>query len=205
LSAIFPFICLGAVIRVLEDSGLFDTSFFTITPGIYLLVFIITIISLFASVKITKKYHELLFSIGFLILIPPLLFLRIANFNAFLMIIGLTIVACLPFILSYYKKYIKDKLILASIMAHMFDASATVVGVTFFSYYEKHVLPTFLIDAIGSAWIMFPLKLIVILPVLYLIDKYSDSKNLANFLKIVVFILGFAPGLRDLLRISMGV
>jgi len=52
---------------------------------------------------------------------------------------------------------------------------------------------------------MFLLKTAVLLPVLYLIDRYSEDtpqgRSLKNFLKIVILILGLAPGLRDLLRL----
>ena len=35
------------------------------------------------------------------------------------------------------------------IYAHMLDASSTYLGVDWFFYHEKHVLPTYLIDLAG--------------------------------------------------------
>ena len=54
--------------------------------------------------------------------------------------------------------FLDDRFNLMIIYAHMLDASSTYIGVDWFSYYEKHVVPTFLIDLTGSAAIMFPLE-----------------------------------------------
>lgn len=88
--------------------------------------------------------------------------------------------------------------------AHMLDASATYTAMTFFGYLEQHPLPRFLIQLSGPA-AMFPLKLAVMVPVLYLIDKYTEPGEFRTFLKIVILILGLAPGLRDMIRLMAGV
>ena len=49
------------------------------------------------------------------------------------------------------------------------------------------------------------LKLVVLLPVLYIVDRYTEPGEFRNFLKIVILILGLAPGLRDLIRLVVGV
>ncbi len=51
---------------------------------------------------------------------------------------------------------------------------------------------------------MFPLKIAVILGALYIIDKYIEDKTIANMLKLAIFILGLAPGLRNFLSLIMG-
>ena len=50
---------------------------------------------------------------------------------------------------------------------------------------------------------MFALKIAVILPVLMIIDRYSDDRFFTNFLKIIILILGLALGIRDILTVSM--
>ena len=77
-------------------------------------------------------------------------------------------------------------------------------GALVFGYVEQHVLPRALFPILGFET-MFLLKVAVVLPVIWLIDRYTDDMDFRNFLKIVVFILGFAPGLRDLLRLIAGV
>jgi uncharacterized membrane protein len=50
---------------------------------------------------------------------------------------------------------------------------------------------------------MFPLKLGVILPVLYYLDK-SEKGMMRDVLKVIILTLGLAPGLRDILLIMAG-
>ncbi|MEE9406424.1 MAG: DUF63 family protein, partial [Candidatus Aenigmarchaeota archaeon] len=73
-----------------------------------------------------------------------------------------------------------------------------------FGYLEQHVVPRMLIFDFGPIS-MFVLKIAVVIPVLILIDRYTKDtdKNFINFLKIVILILGLAPGLRDLLRLMV--
>ena len=96
------------------------------------------------------------------------------------------------------------------IFGHMLDASATYVGIDHFGYIEKHVLPSTLIDLTGTALVMYPLKLGFLLPALYVTDvsmAKGTEKNghLIALIKLTVLILGLAPGIRDLLRSSLGV
>jgi uncharacterized membrane protein len=91
--------------------------------------------------------------------------------------------------------------------SHFMDASSTFVALTFFGYVEQHVLPSFLIDLAGGpaagAWIMFPMKILVVGGVLLLLDKYSEDEQFKNFLKLIILILGLALGTRDFLTVSM--
>jgi len=58
---------------------------------------------------------------------------------------------------------------------------------------------------------LFPiLKFVLIIVVIYVFDvlykeELKDHLTLVNLLKICIIILGFSPGLRDLLRVTMGV
>jgi len=96
------------------------------------------------------------------------------------------------------------------IFAQYLDGTATFFGIQFFSYSEKHVLPGFMMSNTGSAWVMFMLKTIVIILILYLIEgpyrtELEKHPVLLNILKLAVIVLGLATGTRDCLRISMGV
>ena len=53
--------------------------------------------------------------------------------------------------------------------------------------------------------VMFLLKFVVVVPVLYYIDKYTEDRELSNFLKLVVLVLGLAPAARNLVRLIAGV
>ena len=51
---------------------------------------------------------------------------------------------------------------------------------------------------------MFPMKLIVVLSALYIIDQYFDDLTIKNLLKLTVFVLGLAPGMRNFLTLAIG-
>jgi len=76
------------------------------------------------------------------------------------------------------------------------------------TYIEKHPASDFLLQIWPP---LFPIvKFILIIGIIYILDiLYSEElqsqKLFVNLLKIGIFILGFAPGLRDLLRVMMGV
>ncbi len=94
--------------------------------------------------------------------------------------------------------------------AHLFDASATYRGIIAYGYAEKHVLPNILIEVTGTPLIMFPVKLVLIFSIIYILDialkkDFSDKKRLVVFLKFLIIVLGAAPGVRNTLRIAMGV
>ena len=93
---------------------------------------------------------------------------------------------------------------------HFLDASATYIAIDYYGYVEKHVLPVFLIELFQTAAIMFILKAIIIIFVVYFIDilyKKDFQKNplLSGLVKIAILVLGLGPGLRDVLRLGIGV
>ena len=99
---------------------------------------------------------------------------------------------------------LNNKFNLSVLTAHLFDASSTFIAVDYYGYYEQHVLPSALTAVFGTAAIMFPLKIGVILGALYVIDTYIEDRTIANMLKLAIFILGLAPGLRNFLSLIMG-
>jgi len=69
---------------------------------------------------------------------------------------------------------------------------------------EQHFLSRWLMPFLGPQ-VMFLLKFIVVIPVLFYIDRYTEDKDMGNFLKLVVFVLGAAPATRNLIRLMVGV
>jgi uncharacterized membrane protein len=93
---------------------------------------------------------------------------------------------------------------------HYVDAAATYVGLDFYDYREKHVLPDFLIELTGTAAVMFMLKLVVLSIIIYTMEIYYRREMLANprmagLMRIAVLVLGLAPGTRDMLRNAAGI
>jgi uncharacterized membrane protein len=206
--SLLPFIILGGVMRSLEDAE-FYSGYFFVSPGIYITVFFITLFSLIVSIKIEKykkiEYWKTMLVIGSALLLYNIIqvtIIGIANWTAFFMIAGLMLMWSAVFfpIKQFFPKYLSKTNYLI-LLSHLFDASSSFVAVTFFSYTEQHVLPGFLFPIFG-AWILMLLKIIVVWPALYYIDKIND-KNFRIWLKIAVLILGLALGTRDFLSVSM--
>jgi len=86
----------------------------------------------------------------------------------------------------------------------MFDAASTFVGMEIYGYSEKHVLPTFLITIFGP-WVMFPLKFLVVLLALYVIDHVEEDSFFKNFIKFAILTVTLGPATRNTLRLMMGV
>lgn len=220
--ALLPFIILGSVLRVLEDMRFFSLPFeyLFISPIIYIFVGMIVIGIVVFSAFINKKFvNSILFITGIILLAIATIPCSLTHWrhpDALVIIIGLSALATACVFLIFRVLSVKIPTLkaylsfssLALFGAHFLDASATFAGIDFYHYAEKHPLPIAAIGIFGSAWIMYVLKFIVVFLVIYLLDiEYSSqlSENAKWLVKICVFILGAAPGIRDLLRIGLGV
>lgn len=93
------------------------------------------------------------------------------------------------------------------IFSQFLDGAATFMGIDFHGYSEKHVIPSMLIDLTGTAAIMFILKFLVLLLAIYILDveyrkEMKEYPDLGGLIRLVVIILGLAPGTRDILRLA---
>lgn len=209
--ALLPFIIYGGWTRALKDYnlGIYQSKLFC-SPPIYFFVYIITLASLLLSLFIERKtkkitYEKTMITIGSLFLIYNLTLTKINNFFGFGFILILVSFWSLLFF-GIHK--LKPKLLSLEnagiIVSHLLDASSTFTALTFFGFYEQHVLPNFFIKNLGlGPWVMFPLKIIVVWLVLFYVDKSKEEKFFKNFLKIIILILGLALGIRDFLSVSM--
>lgn len=100
------------------------------------------------------------------------------------------------------------------------DGLMTSLGIDVFNYQEKHVLPSFLInlvDGLGlppplgdfpTTLVMVPLKILIVLAVVWLIDVASVEEagrrqNLIGLVKLAIVMVGLSPGVRDAVRLAM--
>ncbi|MBU5557501.1 MAG: DUF63 family protein [Candidatus Aenigmatarchaeota archaeon] len=207
---LLPFIIYGGWTRALHDHGLGiygSGAWWWCSPPIYFLIAGVALASLFAGILLQKhakiKYYYVLLIVGAALLIYNITLTTISNLFAVGIIAALVgFFAAVFFGFHYFRPKLLSLENAGIVVAHMLDASSSFVAIQFFGYYEQHVLPSFLIGLTGP-WIMFPLKMIVVLAVLLAIDKYSDDKFFNNFLKIVILILGLALGVRDFLTVGM--
>ncbi len=131
----------------------------------------------------------------------------------FLVILSTVIISLIIWLLS--KKYEKWRSVLTGVNimiigGHMLDASATFIGIDRYGYIEKHILPSTLIGWTGTAAVMYPLKLVFLIPALFIMDvgmadESKENPHLMALVKLTILVLGFAPGFRDLVRLAIGV
>ncbi len=207
---ILPFIFLGSGARALVDNGVYPLTLPLVTPGIYIIVGLITILTFLVSVKLEDiigwDYKRIIFLVGAMLSIPNIIYLKPLNPSPFLQVISIWVVFTTLFtILGLKWDLLKKKINLGVLSAHLFDASSTFIAVDFYGYTEQHVLPMVLTSFTKTAFVMFPLKILIILSVLYFIDTEIKDKYVKNTLKISIFILGLAPGMRNFLSLCMAV
>ncbi|MCX6661742.1 MAG: DUF63 family protein [Euryarchaeota archaeon] len=138
-----------------------------------------------------------------------------------LLVIGLVslIVSAVYLVAWKYRKndrlvVYKHPLNLSMLAGHLIDGITSYVSIYdplqmgLPSYIEKHPASNSLMEAWPP---LFPIvKFILIILVIYVFDvlykkELERYSRLVNLLKIGIFILGVSPGLRDLLRVTMGV
>ena len=215
LLSTLPYILAGSSLRVIEDADLVAAPwrYLLITPLIFFLVFSVTAACLLLTRKIWgEEYHAKYAATGLLWTLLNLAVLSAVGIKnawviaaVFLLGSALAGIIILSLRAQSRFKFLGDRFNLMIIYAHMLDASSTYIGVDWFSYYEKHVVPTLLINLTGSAAIMFPLKLLILLPALSMIDRSLSEPSLKNLTKLTLITLGLAPAVRNTLRLALGI
>ena len=210
-----PYILVGSSLRVIEDADLVAAPFkyVLITPFIYLLVAAVTLASLIlCRWALKERYLAGYSAIGLLWTGSNLALLASGGAESFrtpllIFSLGSAVTLALWAFASRLKLlFLSDRLNLLILFSHMLDASSTYVGVDLFGYVEKHVLPDLLINLTGTALVMYPLKLLILIPVLALADEaLREDPSLLNLTKLALITLGLAPALRNTLRLTLGI
>lgn len=199
-TSISPFILLGSCLRVLEDLGILKSIFF-MTPLIYLTIgfflVLVLLISLFLEKIFQISYSKSLFFFGFSlsVFILSILLSKVTNFYA----ATLVLIFLLPWLifLKFFKWKKENKFVF---FIHIFDATVTFVGINYFGYKEMHVIPNFLITIFSPISFIF-FKAIAIFSILIFLDKCGKEKEVKNFIKLMIGILGASTSIRDFFRI----
>ena len=216
--ALLPYILLGSALRVLEDMAFLPRSwnplelpYYFVTPGIYLLIAIVTIaclaLSLFLSKRLNKGFARVFAFVGLVLSVPIALF-EIVNFHAWLGVFSvllLTATIVLVLILAFKKlsvALLRDRLNVLALASQALDGSATLVATQFFMCGEQHPLSGFLLDLFPASFVLA--KVALVLVILHYVDREVKNPNLRGFIKVMVAVLGFATGLRDLLTLGVG-
>jgi uncharacterized membrane protein len=224
--ATLPYVVLGGLLRVVQDTGMItgDFQFLLVTPLIYFVLFFFTISMLFLSRYLTlqgftKSFLTFYTFAGIMSAFVVLLVLfawgiNYAHVDLFILaaipLMALTatfmVWACMRYILRW--EYVTDPLYLILIFGQLLDASATSYGIDLHPsvrYIEQHVVGSGLIELTHTAFVMFPLKLVVLFPAIYIMELYRKEANPAfwHLVLLAMIVVGLAPGIRDMMRMVL--
>lgn len=215
--ATVPFILVGASLRVVQDVQLVQPplSYMFITPFVYVLAFVITAAVLLTCLGlqragIVKDYSKPYFWTGVvgIVIVLGLLFTREVRLwwaPIVIILLAAAFTASIYVIARQMKlDFLTNKLNIAILAAHMFDASSTFTAIDLVGgWYEEHVVPVFFIGLFGTSFVMYALKLAVFIPVIYIIEKYfKDDPQMYYGIKFVLLVLGAGPGIRNTLHMT---
>ncbi len=220
-----PFVLFGSTVRVITDSidsgvmkpitplhslildsHIYDYGFFTSSPGIYIVTAFLFFISLFAVHKLKKP--EALGYLGTALWVPHfLVLLFMLKYTEYA--IPVLILAAIPFYLAL--RHFKNDILAGIVGAHALDGAATFFIIDFFgmltgkSYFEQHVIPSFIGEAFGTFFPFYLLKIGIAFGAAHFIANEKDAnEGEKHFIALLLIIIGLAPGLRGLLRMVVG-
>lgn len=223
--ATLPFVVLGGLLRVVEDTGMIHPpwQYLLITPLIYFVLFFFTVLVLVATAHAEKAgligdyalYYAGIGGISCVAIAGLLVSFGLDNgivsIPVLAAILGMGILAtflvygAMRYLLGW--RYAADPLYLALIFGQMLDASATSYGIELhpIDYMEVHVVGSALIDLTGTAFVMFPLKLAVLFPGIYILQRYRNEGPaiLWHLIVLAMITVGLAPGVRDMVRMVL--
>ncbi|MDG6257067.1 MAG: DUF63 family protein [Methanomicrobiaceae archaeon] len=232
--ALIPFMVLGGLLRVVEDTGMIPSPYHVlmVTPIIFFVIFAYAVASLVIARYLEARGVILQYSrgfaaagigacvlVGFILLLFGLGIIPVAGYAPTIDIGVLVIILAMAFSTSLLVwaalrylagwAYVSDILYKLLIFGHLLDASATSFGIDLHPvpYVEQHVVGGALIEATGTAFSMFPLKLAVIIPAIYVLELYRKEGNpeLWHLILLAMIMVGMAPGIRGMVRMVLHV
>ena len=223
--ALIPWVIFGGFLRVVEDTGACgpDWGILLTTPLIFFVILAIAAPTLWGLWKlesqgIITRFKRAFGVSGLIACVLSLSFLVWFGFSesrldpgVAVIILSMAIAATgLIFGLLRYGfrwEYTSDRLYQLLIFGHMLDASATSYGIDLHTipYVEQHVVGSTLIALTGTAFVMFPLKLLVIIPGIWILEQYrrNDDSGIWYLILLAMIMVGMAPGIRDMLRMVL--
>lgn len=191
--------------QLVLDSHIFDYGYLTISPGIYVVTAALYLITLLVSLKLKKP--DLTMYVGLILWAP--LFLLLVPFMKYA-VYGLPVLALalIPTYLAY--RFLSSMPLTAIVMGQALDGAATFFiidvfsGISGINYFEQHVLSNFIGQIFGTFFAFYLIKVAISFAAAYLIKKEDMSESDKNYIALILMIMGFAPGIRDLLRMVVG-
>ncbi len=224
--ATLPYVVLGGLLRVVQDTGMItgDIQFLLVTPLIYFVLFFFTLGMIFLSRYLQaqgciKNFLSAYAFAGTMSVFTVALILAAWGITrteidlTVLFVIPLMAVAATALVWAFMRyvlswKYVNHPLYVTLIFSHMLDASATSYGIDMhpaLRYVEQHVVGSNLIAWTHTAFVMFPLKLVVLFPAIYVLEMYRPEADpdFWHLVLLAMIVVGLAPGVRDMTRMVL--
>jgi uncharacterized membrane protein len=224
--ATLPYVVLGGLLRVVQDTGMItgNIQFLLVTPLIYFVLFFFTLGMIFLSRYLQaqgyiKNFLSAYAFAGILSVVTVALILAAWGITrtqidlTVLFVIPLMAVAATAILWAFMRyvlswKYVNHPLYITLLFSHMLDASATSYGIDMhpaLSYVEQHVVGSNLIAWTHTAFVMFPLKLVVLFPAIYVLEMYRPEADpdFWHLVLLAMIVVGLAPGIRDMTRMVL--
>lgn len=191
--------------QLVLDSHIWDYGYFTVTPGIY----IVTAALLLASMAILHRLGrmELLGYVGLALWLPHfLLLLPFMTYAAYA--VPVLVLAAVPAYAAW--RYFRDPALAAIVAGQALDGAATFFIIDVFSkmtgkvYFEQHVFSAGIGAVAGSYLAFYILKAGVGFAAAYVLRKEKMDDADRCYVALLLMIMGFAPGIRDVLRMAAG-
>ena len=216
--AVIPFVLFGSALRVITDAGILPRTVYLagvelhpfISPGIYFVTFAVILAGFGVARLLKGDWLRNAFGLGAVLAIIPLAALLpfYEHFGHAVAISVAPLIALAAYEFAWKKRGIKKDLFeRLAIFGQVLDGSASFIGIQFGtpaqSYFEQHVVGGAIMSASPALFLL--VKLAFAFAVVELLRREDKDSQERRFILLLVAIFGFAPGLRDLLRIVCGV
>ncbi|MFA6035410.1 MAG: DUF63 family protein [Candidatus Micrarchaeia archaeon] len=229
--SIIPFILFGSTARVITDSvdtgamalhagspiadfvlnaHFYDYNYFTVTPGIYVVVGLLTIVAVFGLNRLKKP--ELIAPLGIVLWLSQLALLSPVLTYWYFTILALVLAIAATGLGYFALLKMKAQSLPGALVvfAHALDGAATFTIIDIFGpavgkpYFEQHVLSR-AIGFIGDSMLsFFAVKVIFATAAVLIVQREASDEQEKMFILLLLLIFGLAPGARDLLRMLAG-
>ncbi|MCZ7380912.1 MAG: DUF63 family protein [Candidatus Methanoperedens sp.] len=221
--ATIPYIFMGSVFRVVEDAGLLKppVKYFFITPLIYFVIFAICFGSLLITRYLGKlnkirNYIRVYATTGVVLSLAGvaiIVYYNPSNWNPGILVYSLVPAIALTEIVKRVSPaigmtYLRSRMYSFAIFSFMLDSFTTYIGVDLLGYTNKHPFSSLLTSIFGTGAVLIPLSLILVLLIIFLLEKDSnkDKKQDEKYmLALTLILLGFSMGARNLVAMAFGV
>lgn len=191
--------------QLVLDSHIYDYGYLTVTPGIYIVTAFLMLGTL-AALHMLKR-TGLLMHVGLALWAPH--FILILPFMGYaIYALPILALAAIPAYAAW--RHFKDSALTLVVAGQALDGAATFVVIDIFSkvsgiaYFEQHVVGGFIGSFFGTFFVFYLLKVAIAFAASYALQKEKMDGEDRNYIALVLMIMGFAPGIRDMLRMAMG-